>query len=88
MALKVFDRWGDNWDGTDDSKFYLKSEADREIRRQKRKRCLAMARIASDDFHLHNSFYAMGKRDFELRAMNRCEKHRAKWLELADKLKE
>ena len=70
------------------TEYYLKSEADLEIRKLKRIRCLAMARIASDDFHLHNTFYAMGKQDFELRAMNRCEKHRAKWLKLADKFKE
>ena len=36
-------------------------------RHHKYKRCLAMARIAQDDWHLHNSFYAMGHQEFEKR---------------------
>lgn len=68
--------------------YYEKSEADREIRKQKRKRCLALAKIASDNWHIHNSFYAMGKMDFEQKKCERYERHRLKWLAIADKFKE
>lgn len=52
------------------------------------KRCLAMARIAQDDWHLHNSFYAMGRQEFEKRKCEFYEKWHKRWLELADKFKE
>lgn len=59
-----------------------------ELRYQKFKRCLAMARIAQDDWHLHNSFYAMGHQEFEKRKCEFYEKWRKRWLELAEKFKE
>ena len=45
----------------------IKDEQLAATRHQKFKRCLAMVRIAQDDWHLHNSFYAMGHREFEKR---------------------
>lgn len=54
----------------------------------KYKRCLTMARIAQDDWHLHNSFYAMGHQEFEKRKCKFYEKWRKRWLELAEKFKE
>ena len=59
-----------------------------EIRRQKYKRCLAMARIASDDWHLHYSFYAMGHKDFEKIKCERYQKWQHRWLKIAEKFKE
>lgn len=67
---------------------YLKREADKVIAHQKYKRCLAMAKIAQDDWHLHNSFYAMGHQEFEKRKCEFYEKWRKRWLELAYKFKE
>lgn len=60
----------------------------KQIRHHKFKRCLAMARIAQDDWHLHNSFYAMGHQEFEKRKCEFYEKWRQRWLELADKFKD
>ena len=67
---------------------YLKREADKVIAHQKYTRCLAMAKIAQDDWHLHNSFYAMGHQEFEKRKCEFYEKWRKRWLELAYKFKE
>lgn len=64
---------------------YLKYK---EIRHHKYKRCLALAKIASDNWHIHNYFYAMGKIDFEQKKCERYERHRLKWLAIADKFKE
>lgn len=55
---------------------------------QKYKRCLAMARIAQDDWHMHNSFYAMGHQEFEKRKCEFYDKWHLRWLELAEKFKE
>ena len=62
--------------------------AEREARHHKYKRCLAMARIAQDDWHLHNSFYAMGHQEFEKRKCSFYEKWQKRWLALAEKFKE
>ena len=51
------------------------------------KRCLTMARIAQDDWHLHNSLYAMGRKVFEKRKCEFYEKWRKRWLELAERFK-
>lgn len=59
----------------------------KQIRHQKRKRCLAMARISQDDWHLHNSFYAIGHQGFEKRKCEFYEKWHKRWLELAEKFK-
>jgi len=56
-----------------------------EILHHKYKRCLAMAKIASDAWHLHNSFYLMGHQNFELKKCERYERHRLCWLALAEK---
>ena len=61
---------------------------EKELRRQKHKRCLAMARIAQDDWRLHNSFYAMGHQEFEKRKCEFYEKWRKRWLKIAEKFKE
>lgn len=69
----------------------LKHEIDVAARRErhhKYKRCLAMARIAQDDWHLHNSFYAMGHQEFEKRKCEFYDKWRQRWLKLAQKFKE
>lgn len=60
----------------------------KELKHQKYKRCLAMARISQDDWHLHNSFYAMGHQEFEKRKCEFYEKWHKRWLALADKFKE
>lgn len=60
---------------------------ERELRHYKYKRCLAMARIALDDWHLHNSFYAMGHQEFEKRKCEFYEKLRNRWLKIAEKFK-
>lgn len=75
--------------GDDDAaQVYLKSEANKVIAHYKYKRCLAMARIAQDDWHLHNSFYAMGLQEFEKRKCEFYEKWRQRWLAIANKFKE
>ena len=63
------------------------AEKDKELRRYKYKRCLDKAEIASHNWHLHNSFYLMGHKDFELKKCERYERHRMRWLELAKKFK-
>jgi hypothetical protein len=68
--------------------FDERNYAEAQLRHQKYKRCLALAKIASDNWHIHNSFYAMGKMDFEKKKCERYERHRLKWLAIADKLKE
>ena len=64
------------------------AEKDKELRHHKYKRCLNKAEIASHNWHLHNSFYLMGHKDFELKKCERYERHRHRWLELAEKFKE
>ena len=59
-----------------------------ELRHHKYKRCLAMVRIAQDDWHLHNSFYAMGHREFEKRKCEFYEKWRERWLKIAEQFKD
>lgn len=66
----------------------IKDEQLAATRHQKYKRCLAMARIAQDDWHLHNSFYAMGHQEFEKRKCEFYEKWHKSWLEIAKKIKE
>ena len=61
---------------------------DAELRHQKYKRCLAMAKIALDDWHLHNSLYAIGHQEFEKRKCDFYKKWHKRWLELAEKFKE
>ena len=60
---------------------------EQDLRHNKYKRCLAMARIALDDWHLHNSFYAMGHQEFEKRKCDFYEKWRQRWLAIAEKFK-
>lgn len=60
----------------------------KDVEHHKYKRCLAMAKIAQDDWHLHNSFYAMGHQEFEKRKCKFYEKWRKRWMELAEKFKE
>ena len=76
---------------------YLKSEADREIRKQKRRRCLAMAGRCDDKATIYRLLI-----DGESIKINPCpyfikryrkekelfEKWRKRWLEIADKFKE
>lgn len=57
------------------------------LRHQNYKRCLAMARIVQDDWHLHNSFYAMGHREFEKRKCEFYEKWHKRWLDIAEQFK-
>ena len=66
----------------------IKDEQLAAVRHQKYRRCLAMARISQDDWHLHNSFYAMGHQEFEKRKCKFYEKWHKRWLELAEKFKE
>ena len=66
----------------------IKDEQLAATRHSKRKRCLAMARIAQDDWRLHNSFYAMGHREFEKRKCEFYEKWRERWLKIAEQFKE
>ena len=61
---------------------------EKEIRYNKYKRCLDKARIAQDDWHLHNSFYAMGHQEFEKRKCDFYDKWHRRWLELAEKFKD
>ena len=60
----------------------------KKMNHNKYKRCLDKARIAQDDWHLHNSFYAMGHQEFEKRKCSFYEKWHKRWLELAEKFKE
>lgn len=59
----------------------------KECLHHKYKRCMAMERIAKDDWHLHNSFYAMGHREFEKRKCEFYEKWHKRWLKLDEKFK-
>ena len=66
---------------SNDGNWVLKSEADREIRHQKYKRCLAMAKWCRRN-RLHASVCGpVEKIDF-------FEKWRKRWLELAEKFKD
>lgn len=60
---------------------YDKSEADREIRRHKRKRCLAMSR------QLNSEMYEAWRQDDAVWGLH-AKKWSDKWRELADKFKE
>jgi len=74
-------------DGKGLADYYLKSEADRETARQKRKRCLALAKWCDERiFRVERdySFWRYGK-DY---AINFYKKWRDRWLAIADKLKE
>ena len=62
-----------------DEKFYIKSEADKVIARQKKKRCLAMAKLCH--WKMGVFIYKEEKNEFYYRWYKR-------WLKLADKLKE
>lgn len=66
----------------------LNIKQEESIRHQKYKRCLAMARIAQDDWHLHNSFYAMGHREFEKRKCEFYDKWYKRWLKIAEQFKD
>jgi len=74
-------------DDSDDGMWVHYGKYCKNIAKQKYKRCLAMARIASDDWHLHHSFYVMGHQDFEKRKCERYQKWQQRWLELAEKFK-
>ena len=68
---------------SDDGHWVLKSEADRELRHQKYKRCLAMAKWCDTK---GDWYYSLGE-SFR----NRVDfyiKWRDKWLELAERFKE
>ena len=72
-----------------DKNFYRAFDSEeKELRHNKFKRCLAMARIAQDDWHLHNSFYAMGHQEFEKRKCEFYEKWRQRWLKIAEQFKD
>ena len=58
------------------------------VRHHKYRRCLAMARIAQDDYEVHRTFYDMGHQEFELKAMRKYDERREIWLKLANKFKE
>ena len=90
MALKAihaFDVYEEYMQTADDdlAQVYRKSEADREIRRQKRKRCLAMKEYCASELEIafRNPCISESVRGcvFFRRWLN-------KWLELADKFKE
>lgn len=72
---------------SDDGHWVLKSEADREIRHNKYKRCLAMARMCEercaryDLLQEHSGFSWRREIDFYFRWYQR-------WLELAEKFKD
>jgi hypothetical protein len=97
-AKHAFDVYEDYTKTGDDeqAQVYLKSEADREIRKQKRKRCLALADYAEAESRYHttlaNGFWLLRnditKRDEERRIAKRWDKWQNRWLALADKLKE
>ena len=67
------------------TRVYIRSEADREIRKQKRKRCLAMKEYCASELEIafRNTCISESVRGctFFRRWLN-------KWLELADKFKE
>lgn len=67
----------------------MKSEADCEIRRQKRKRCLAMAKWC---FTKSNYHFVLARHGEDAKKNSRksvlYSKWRNRWLELADKFKE
>lgn len=66
----------------------LRDSMEQVIRHHKWKRCMDKARIAQDDWHLHNSLYAMGHQEFEKRKCKFYEEWHERWLRLADKFKE
>ena len=80
--LKTYDFPVDNGDFTTTIElFYLKSEADKVIRQQKYKRCLAMARWCVQ-IMIFNSKYGTDKK------WHIFKKWHKRWLELAEKFKE
>ncbi len=66
---------------SDDGHWVLKSEADREIRHQKHKRCLAMSKWCNDRYILDDCLYELGKTRF-------YERWEKRWLKLAEQFKE
>lgn len=66
---------------------YDKYEADREILKQKRKRCLAIAK-ACDKYAFALELQGQGRSTELLKRHNRAIERKYKWLELADKFKE
>lgn len=73
---------------SDDGHWVLKSEADREIRHQKHKRCLAMAKWCEARL----TYYIASCNRYDIGYVNKKSKHfyewKYRWLELAEKFKE
>lgn len=68
--------------------FVTKQTHEYELRHQKYKRCLAMAKIAQYCCYEHNKFYFISHREFEKHKCEFYEKWRKRWQELAKKFKE
>lgn len=81
-VVDVYDEYSAN--PYNEAQVYLKSEADREIRKQKRKRCLAMAEKCRTKAALADLFSPKRTSRKFICWKNRYEK----FLELADKFKE
>ena len=83
--LKVYKMVGEDY--CDDSfcvvpyDVYLKSEADEVIRRQKYKRCKAMAKWCNERWILDDCLYELGKTRF-------YERWEKRWIKIAEKFKE
>ena len=89
MDLKRYDTdygWHEMVESPDGC-FYDADEADREILKQKRKRCLAMAK-ACDKYAFALELQGHGRSTELLKRHNRAIERKYKWLELADKFKE
>lgn len=74
----------------DEKEYYIAEEADREIRKQKRKRCLALAKWCGDVRELMHRLLILDI-DADRRRMSKCKwcrKWRNRWLAIADKYKE
>ena len=83
--LKTYDLPVDHGDFTSTVElFYLKSEADKVIVRNKYKRCLAMARWCAS----RSASWCFDPADDELHKSDFYEKWKLRWRELAEKFKE
>ena len=75
---------------SDDGNWVLKSEADMEIRHQKYKRCLAMARMCEERYNyltcLEN--WQMTDKEYQQVIGDYWIKWSKRWLELAERFKE
>lgn len=91
-AIDAFDAYEEYLHTADDdsTQVYRKSEVDREIRKQKRKRCIAMAEMCNarydeEDAKVNGSGMSW---EYISKEMKYWERWRNKWIELADKFKE